>query len=63
MIGFLNLVSGDIVMTARTGRDKINEKEIKRIHELIKLGLSIAEIAKRFNCSLNPIRKIKKEMK
>ena len=50
-------------MTARTGRDKINEKEIKRIHELIKLGLSIAEIAKRFNCSLNPIRKIKKEMK
>jgi DNA invertase Pin-like site-specific DNA recombinase len=63
MIGFLNLVNGDIVMTARTGRDKINEKEIKRIHELIKLGLSIAEIAKRFNCSLNPIRKIKKEMK
>jgi hypothetical protein len=26
------------------------------------LGLSVAEIARRFNCSLNPIRRIKKEV-
>lgn len=50
-------------MTARLGRNAFTEKEIERIKELIKTGVSIADIAKRFSCSLNPIRRIKKEMK
>jgi hypothetical protein len=61
MTGSLSLENGDTV-TARRGRNGFTEIELKRIKELLNLGLSIAEIARRFNCSLNPIRRIKKEI-
>jgi DNA invertase Pin-like site-specific DNA recombinase len=61
MIGILNLVNGGMTMTARLGRNAFTDKERQRIRELLNLGLSVAEIARRFNCSLNPIRRIKKE--
>lgn len=50
-------------MAARLGRNAFTEKEIQRIKELILLGTPATEISKRFECSLNAVRRIKKELK
>lgn len=57
----MSLTNGE-TMAARLGRNSLSERERQRIKELLSKGLPVAEISKIFNCSLNPIRKIKKEM-
>ena len=62
MIGNLSSVNGG-TMTARTARNALNEREIKRIKDLILSGIPSTEISKRFECSVETIKRIKRGMK
>lgn len=62
MTGSLNLENGG-TLTARTGRNALSEREIKRIKDLILLGIPSTEISKRFECSVETIKRIKRGMK